>query len=101
MRASSLALLCALSQPAAGWAEDLDMPKPQEAFDYLAPDTMAAARPRWRAAAPQAGAASGGSLFWPSIGVGAVADSNPLQSHARPGSGRGSAPPCWSSRNLP
>ncbi|MDX7953519.1 outer membrane beta-barrel protein [Lichenihabitans sp. Uapishka_5] len=59
------------------------MPKPQDALDYLTPATMAEARPRWRAAA-QSGAAWGGFLAWPSIGVGAVVDSNPFQ-RRRPG----------------
>ncbi|MBE7218596.1 MAG: outer membrane beta-barrel protein, partial [Caulobacteraceae bacterium] len=57
------------------------MPRSQEAFDLLAPDTMAAARPRWRAAAAQPGAAWGGFLIWPSLGAAAITDSNPLQAH--------------------
>jgi hypothetical protein len=57
------------------------MPKPNEALDYLAPTLMADARPRWQAAAPDAGAASGGFLVWPSAGVEALVDSNPLQLH--------------------
>lgn len=57
------------------------MPKPNEALDYLTPSLMAEARPRWQAAAPDAGAAWGGFLVWPSIGAEALVDSNPLQSH--------------------
>lgn len=61
-------------------AEDL-MPKPTEALDYLAPSLMADARPRWQAAAPDAGAAWGGFLVWPTAGAAALVDSNPLQRH--------------------
>ena len=89
MRVSSLVLLCALSLPVSGRAEDLDMPKPQDAFDLLAPDTMADAHPRWRGAAAQAGAAWGGFLAWPSLGAGALVDSNPLQRHVANGAATG------------
>lgn len=82
MRPAWLALPCALSLSLPGRAEQADMPRSQEAFDLLAPDTMADARPRWRAATAQPGAAWGGFLVWPSVGVAAVVDSNPLQAHA-------------------
>ncbi|MCW6506558.1 outer membrane beta-barrel protein [Lichenifustis flavocetrariae] len=57
------------------------MPSAQEATEYLSPKIMADAHPRWRAADSQAGAAWGGFLAWPSLGVGALVDSNPSQAH--------------------
>ena len=71
--------------PAPLAAETLDMPRADEATDYLSPKVMAEARPQWRPATGQAGASWGGFLVWPSAKAGALLDTNPLQLH-RPGS---------------
>lgn len=58
-----------------------DVPRSDEATDYLVPELMANARPRWTPSRPDGAVAWGGFLIWPSATLGPLVESNPLQRH--------------------
>ena len=59
-----------------------DLPRADEATDYLAPRAMADQRPRWTPDRRDESATWGGFLLWPTATLGVLADSNPFQRHA-------------------
>ena len=58
-------------------AQAAELPRPDEATDYLAPTLMADARPRWTPDRRAEGAAWGGFMVWPAATLSVLADSNP------------------------
>lgn len=63
-----------------------ELPRPDEATEYLVPLSMAQVRPRWTSQHRDEGAILGDFLVWPSATLAAVIDSNPFQQR-RPGHG--------------